>query len=83
MCFHMLCVLGHPNCKLFITHGGVHGIMETILAEVPIIGFPVFGDQFQNVKISQDNGIAIVGNIFRLTEEIFEQDVKRILTDQK
>lgn len=81
--FKLSLISGHPNCKLFITHGGLHGLMETILAKIPIIGFPVFGDQFQNVKISQDNGIAIMSNIFQLTEEIFERDVKRILTDQK
>ncbi|VVC33306.1 UDP-glucuronosyl/UDP-glucosyltransferase [Cinara cedri] len=76
-------ILSHPNCKLFITHGGIHGLIETIDAGIPIIGLPVFGDQFQNVKTSQDNGIAIMSNIFSLTEETFEKDVSRILTDQK
>lgn len=57
--------------------------METIDAGVPIIGFPIFGDQFQNVKTSQENGIAIMKNIFRLTEDTFKKDVNHILTDQK
>lgn len=68
---------------LFITHGGIHSIMETIDAGIPILGLPVFGDQFQNVKISQDNGMAIMSNIFSLTENDFEKDVNRILSDQK
>lgn len=79
----MLFILEHPNCKLFITHGGVHGLLETIDAGIPMIGFPVFGDQFQNIKISQDNGIAIMSNIFTLTEESFRKDVELILSDQK
>lgn len=57
--------------------------METIDSGVPIIGFPVFGDQFQNIKTSQDNGFAIMSNIFTLTESIFEKDVNDILTDPK
>lgn len=57
--------------------------METIDAGVPIIGFPIFGDQFQILKTSQENGFCIRSNIFRLTEETFERDVKRILTDRK
>lgn len=73
----------HPNCKLFITHGGIHGLMETIYAGVPIIGFPVFGDQYQNLRISQDNGFGIMNNIQTVTEETFERDVNLVLTDRK
>ncbi|CAI6364338.1 unnamed protein product [Macrosiphum euphorbiae] len=76
-------ILNHPNCKLFITHGGVHGIIEAIDAGIPIIGFPIFGDQFQNVRSSQENGIGIMSNIFTLTEETFEKDVKLIINDKK
>lgn len=79
--FPQLEILRHPNCKLFITHGGIHGIMETIDAGIPIIGFPFFGDQFQNLKISQENGFGIMSNIYALNEETFERDVKLILTD--
>lgn len=76
-------VLEHPNCKVFITHGGFHGLIEAIDAEIPMIGFPVFGDQFQNMKTIQDHGIAITSNIFTLTEELFERDLNRVLTDHK
>ncbi|XP_026819752.1 UDP-glucuronosyltransferase 2B7-like isoform X2 [Rhopalosiphum maidis] len=81
--FPQLNILRHPNCKLFITHGGVHGIMETIDAGIPFIGFPIFGDQFQNLKISQENGFGIISNIHTLSEETFERDVKLILTDTR
>lgn len=76
-------ILDHPNCKLFITHGGAHGLMESIDAGVPVIGFPVFGDQFQNLKTIQQNGIGITRNIFKLNENILKQDINLILTDQK
>lgn len=61
----------------------MHGIMETIDAGVPIIGFPVFGDQFQNLRTSQENGFGIMSNIFTLTEEMFNRDLKTLLTDRK
>jgi len=57
--------------------------METIDAGIPILGFPVFSDQFQNLRISEENGIGVLSNIFQLTEEAFERDVKRLLSDQK
>jgi len=57
--------------------------MESIVAGIPFIGFPVFGDQYQNVKTSENNEIAIMSNIFTLTEETFTNDVNLILADQK
>nr|ATN96035.1 UDP-glucuronosyl transferase 351A4 [Aphis gossypii] len=81
--FPQLNILRHPNCKLFITHGGIHGIMETIDAGVPFIGFPFFGDQFQNLKISQENGFGLINDIHTLNEDSFERDVKLILTDMR
>lgn len=57
--------------------------METIDAGVPLIGFPVFGDQFQNVETSCENGFGVMGEIFKVSEETFERDVKLVLTDQK
>jgi len=79
----MSLILGHPNCKLFITHGGIHGLMETIDAGIPFIGFPVFGDQFQNLRISQENGFGIMSNIYTLNEETFERDINLTLTNMK
>lgn len=78
----MLFILDHPNCKLFITHGGIHGLMEAIDAGIPFIGFPVFGDQFQNLKICQENGIGITKNMLRLSENEFKKDVNLLLTDK-
>lgn len=57
--------------------------METIDAGIPFIGFPVFGDQFQNLRISQENGFGIMSNIYTMKEETFERDVKRILTEER
>lgn len=57
--------------------------MEAILAGVPLIGIPIFGDQFQNVKISQENGFGIESDFFKMTEKTFERDIKLMLTDHK
>ncbi|CAB3233302.1 unnamed protein product [Arctia plantaginis] len=37
-------ILAHPNCKLFISHGGLLSSIETIHFGVPIIGVPLLFD---------------------------------------
>ncbi|KAJ8711848.1 hypothetical protein PYW08_008802 [Mythimna loreyi] len=51
-------ILAHPNLAVFITHGGLLSTTESIHFGVPIIGIPVFGDQFMNVEKSVNKGFA-------------------------
>ncbi|OBS67815.1 hypothetical protein A6R68_03644, partial [Neotoma lepida] len=41
-------LLGHPKTRAFITHGGTNGIYEAIYHGIPVVGIPLFGDQFDN-----------------------------------
>ncbi|KAL4718835.1 hypothetical protein ACJJTC_013057, partial [Scirpophaga incertulas] len=53
-----LSVLGHPNCKLFITHAGILSISEAIHVGVPIISVPMYGDQFLNAHRAVQKGFS-------------------------
>ncbi|CAH1153878.1 unnamed protein product [Phaedon cochleariae] len=53
-------ILAHPNVKLFITHGGLLSSIETIYHGVPVLAFPVFGDQSTNAHNGFKNGYALV-----------------------
>ncbi|XP_068619914.1 UDP-glucosyltransferase 2-like [Battus philenor] len=52
-------ILAHPNCILFITHGGILSKIESIHFGVPTIGIPIYGDQFVNIEASVMKGIAM------------------------
>ncbi|XP_028166364.1 UDP-glucuronosyltransferase 2B15-like [Ostrinia furnacalis] len=43
-------ILSHPNCILFITHGGLLSYTEAVHFGKPTVGIPVFADQFLNVE---------------------------------
>ena len=38
-------VLAHPATRIFITHCGIHGVLEAIHYGIPMVGIPVFVDQ--------------------------------------
>ncbi|XP_025408888.1 UDP-glucuronosyltransferase 1-1-like, partial [Sipha flava] len=74
-------ILGHPNCKLFITHGGVHSTIESIYHGVPMLAIPVFGDQLGNSLRAQYRGLAIQVPYFDLTHMAFGSALYKLLND--
>lgn len=46
-------LLGHRNCRLFITHCGANGQFEALYHGVPMLGIPVFADQPYNARRMQ------------------------------
>ncbi|XP_028179413.1 UDP-glucuronosyltransferase 2B2-like [Ostrinia furnacalis] len=76
-------ILAHPNCILFITHGGLLSTTETIHFGKPIIGIPVFGDQFVNVNRAVAKGFAKrVDLSYDMADEL-EAAIKDIIQDPK
>jgi glucuronosyltransferase len=67
--YSQLCLVGHPNVRLFITHGGLMGTMEAVYSGVPMVAIPLFGDQFHNVKNLEDEGIAVKLDHMSITKE--------------
>ncbi|XP_037305830.2 UDP-glucuronosyltransferase 2A2-like isoform X1 [Pungitius pungitius] len=51
-------LLGHPKIKLFVAHGGTNGVQEAIYHGVPVVGLPLFFDQYDNLLRLQERGAA-------------------------
>ncbi|KAL7640155.1 UNVERIFIED_CONTAM: hypothetical protein RMT77_009569 [Armadillidium vulgare] len=51
-------ILAHNKTVLFVSHCGMHGVMEAIRSEVPIVGIPVFLDQKDNLRRLEELGVA-------------------------
>ena len=69
-------VMGHPNTKLFITHGGTNGLYEAIFHAVPILGLPLLVDQYDNMLRITDRKAGETLDITKLNSEDFEAKIR-------
>ncbi|XP_014286946.1 UDP-glucosyltransferase 2 [Halyomorpha halys] len=74
-------VLAHKNCILFITHGGLLSLTETVYFGVPIIGIPFFTDQFKNLLQAQTMGYGLMIKYDNLTEDTVSWALREITTN--
>ncbi|XP_032891812.1 UDP-glucuronosyltransferase 2C1-like isoform X2 [Amblyraja radiata] len=56
-------LLGHAKTRAFISHGGTNGLYEAIYHGVPVVGLPLFYDQFDNMVKLETRGAAKVVNV--------------------
>jgi len=73
----------HPNIKLFIGHGGISGVYETVDAGVPILGFPLFYDQPRNIGHLVHNGMAISMDLLSVTEDTVFNAIEELISNDK
>ncbi|VVC87286.1 unnamed protein product [Leptidea sinapis] len=74
-------LLQHPNIKLFITQGGLQSLEEAINAGVPLIGIPVYADQWYNVEKIVHRKIGIQLEFPELQEEHLKRAIETLLND--
>ncbi|XP_041657660.1 UDP-glucuronosyltransferase 1-2-like [Cheilinus undulatus] len=72
-------LLGHPQIKAFVAHGGTNGIQEAIYHGVPVIGIPLFFDQYDNLLRLQERGAGKILELAYANGHNFEQALKEVL----
>lgn len=76
-------VLAHPNIRLFITHGGQGGVVESQYHGVPMVGIPLFGDQSANIANVVKSGYGLKVDYTTLDEDKFSTAVHEVLHNKK
>ena len=75
-------ILAHPSVKLFITHCGNSGQYEAIHHAVPMIGFPIMGDQVYNAKRLVRKGYGLSMDLHDFTADQLLANIHNILGDR-
>ncbi|XP_030018435.1 UDP-glucuronosyltransferase 2C1-like isoform X7 [Sphaeramia orbicularis] len=75
-------LLGHPKMKLFVAHGGTNGLQEALYHGVPVVGIPLFFDQYDNLMRLKERGGAQILTINSVDKDNnFLKAVEEVLND--
>lgn len=83
MKFNYSFIVANPRTILFITHNGMLSTQEAIWYGVPMIGFPIFGDQFQNTNRCVKFGFAKRLSILNFTADELKGAILEVLLDPR
>ncbi|XP_040897848.1 UDP-glucuronosyltransferase 2C1-like isoform X2 [Toxotes jaculatrix] len=74
-------LLGHPKIKLFVAHGGTNGVQEAIYHGVPVVGLPLFFDQYDNLIRLKERGGAKILTINMVERDNFLKAIQEVLNE--
>ncbi|XP_048419057.2 UDP-glucuronosyltransferase 2C1-like [Stegostoma tigrinum] len=74
-------LLGHPKTRAFVAHGGTNGLYEAIYHGVPVVGIPLFFDQFDNLIRLEIRGAAMVIDISTMQSRDLLQALNKIINN--
>ena len=72
-----------PQCDLLITHGGNNTVCEGFHFGLPMIGLPLFWDQYDNAQRLRETGFGDRLDTYAWTDDELIGAVNRLLTDER
>ncbi|XP_002733013.2 UDP-glucuronosyltransferase 2B15-like [Saccoglossus kowalevskii] len=76
-------LLGHPNTKVFVAHGGLNGIYEAVYHGVPMVGIPIYDDHFDNFARLRSKGMVETVEIGTLTSDGLFDAIIKVITNTR
>ncbi|XP_036390519.1 UDP-glucuronosyltransferase 2B31-like [Megalops cyprinoides] len=74
-------LLGHPKTRAFVAHGGTNGVQEAIYHGMPVLGIPLFFDQYDNLLRLKHRGAAKILDLGTFDRSVFLQAIQEVLHD--
>ncbi|XP_047491452.1 UDP-glycosyltransferase UGT5-like isoform X1 [Penaeus chinensis] len=76
-------VLGHPNVRLFISHGGLLSTQESLYHATPVVALPVFADQPKNAMAIQKRGVGVALVWEELSVDLIVNSIQEVMNNPK
>lgn len=71
-------LLADKHTRLLISHGGIHSVMEAMFTGVPILGIPLFGPNYNNLRKVEAKGFGKILDKRDLTAESLYRAIKEV-----
>lgn len=75
-------ITAHPNIKVFISHGGLIGTQEAIFHGVPLVGIPIYADQYNNLLQAEKLGFGKILQYRDINEDNLRKSLHEVLKDE-
>uniref|UniRef100_A0A1B6GDR0 UDP-glucuronosyltransferase n=1 Tax=Cuerna arida TaxID=1464854 RepID=A0A1B6GDR0_9HEMI len=76
-------LLDHHNVRLLMAHGGQSSTIEAVYTGTPMVGMPLFSDQYNNIQTLVLKGAAELLDLHHLTKERVLEAVTKVLNDSR
>ncbi|PSB01522.1 glycosyltransferase [Merismopedia glauca] len=77
----LLSILQHPNVKVFVSHCGINSVQESLFAGTPIVGIPMFADQFDMAMRVKDAGVGLFVDKLAFTVSELRGAIEQVLSN--
>lgn len=70
-------ILEHQATKVFVSHCGWNSTLETLIRGIPVVGWPMFSDQFDNAALLEQlgTGITVPGTCMMVTRIVSAEEI--------
>jgi len=76
-------VLAHPNVGAFVSHCGINSAHEALHAGTPIVGIPLFADQYDMALRVLDAGVGVVLQKERFSAAELRHSIETVLREER
>ncbi|TEA28547.1 hypothetical protein DBR06_SOUSAS2010185 [Sousa chinensis] len=73
----------HPHVHLFVTHGGINSVTETIQHGLPMVEIPLFGDQPENLLRVDAKNFGVSIQLKQIKAETLALNMKQVIEDKR
>ena len=76
-------LLAHKDIKAFVSHVGHHSLYESAYHGVPVVAFPLFGDQPSNAKKVEHFGLGIAVDHQTVNAQQLLEAIERVVSEPR